>query len=80
MPSLTIKGVPHELLDRLRQRAEQHRRSLNGEVLHLLEHSVSSTPLPPLARLSRIHRLQQRAPVPPLTDETVQKAIDENRP
>lgn len=41
MASLTLKGVPDELLAQLKLEAAEHRRSLNGEVLHRLEHSVS---------------------------------------
>jgi hypothetical protein len=41
MPSLTIKGIPEDLLAKLRHRATAHRRSLNSEVLVCLEHSLS---------------------------------------
>lgn len=41
MASLTLKGVPDDLLTRLKREAAEHRRSLNGEVLHRLEHSVA---------------------------------------
>lgn len=37
MPSVTLKNIPHDLLDRLRKRAAGERRSLNQEVIHLLE-------------------------------------------
>lgn len=39
MPSITIKNVPEDLLERLRQRAKEHRRSLQAEVLTILEQS-----------------------------------------
>lgn len=42
MASLTLKGVPDELLAQLKREAAEHRRSLNGEVLHRLEHSVAA--------------------------------------
>lgn len=41
MASLTLKGIPDDLLARLKREAAEHRRSLNGEVLHRLEHSVA---------------------------------------
>lgn len=41
MASLTLKGVPEGLLARLKRDAAEHRRSLNGEVLHRLEKSLS---------------------------------------
>lgn len=40
MPSLTIKGIPDELFARLRNRADQHRRSMNSEIIVLLEEAL----------------------------------------
>ena len=45
MPSLTIKNIPEEVLDRLRERARQHRRSLQGELLIILEEAITPRPL-----------------------------------
>lgn len=42
MATLTLKGVPDELLAQLKREAAEHRRSLNGEVLHRLERSVAA--------------------------------------
>lgn len=49
MTSVTIKGVPEELLARLKHEAAGHRRSLNGEVLYRLEQSIAA-PVPGGAR------------------------------
>jgi plasmid stability protein len=49
MASLTLKGIPDELLAQLKREAAEQRRSLNGEVLYRLERSVgdpSRRPLP----------------------------------
>ncbi len=45
MASLNVKGVPEDLLERLKREAAEHRRSLNGEVLYRLEQSVAD-PVP----------------------------------
>jgi plasmid stability protein len=37
MSSVTIKNIPDELMARLRQQAAEDRRSLNKEVIHLVE-------------------------------------------
>ncbi len=37
MPSLTLKGIPDRVMDRLRQRADDERRSLNQQAIRLLE-------------------------------------------
>ncbi len=80
MASLTIKGIPDELLDRLRHHAEQHRRSLNSEVLHLLEQSVSPRIIDPDSFLTRVRRLQERTCLPPLTEEILAQATQEDLP
>lgn len=48
--NLSIKGVPDELAERLRQRAARHHRSLQGELMALLEAAVDtpSTGAPPV--------------------------------
>lgn len=40
MPKITIRNVPSGLHKRLKQRAAQNRRSLNSEVLTVLEEAV----------------------------------------
>lgn len=80
MASLTIKGVPDSLLDVLRRRAEQHRRSLNSEVLQLLENAAAAKRVDPAAVLTRIHHLQERTSLPPLTDASLELVIEEGRP
>jgi plasmid stability protein len=40
MPNLTIRNVPEDLLKNLRKLSQRERRSLNSEVLVLLEKSV----------------------------------------
>jgi plasmid stability protein len=41
MPTLTIKGVPPELHEKLKKRAERHRRSMNSELLTILERALT---------------------------------------
>jgi hypothetical protein len=79
MPSLTIKGISDALLEELRRSAVRHRRSLNSEALEILERSVAPSPIDPEAFLGRIGRLQDRAPLPPLTDALLEEAIGEGR-
>jgi antitoxin FitA len=81
MASLTIKGIPDDLLERLREVAAENRRSLNSEVIYRLERSVEPTrAVDPEVFLARVRALNAQAPVPPLTDEFLQRAIDEGRP
>lgn len=45
MPNLTLKNVPVTLHKRLKARAESNRRSLNGEILALLEAQLEAPAL-----------------------------------
>lgn len=40
--NLSIKNVPDDVAERLRERAERNRRSLQGELLTILEEAVKS--------------------------------------
>ena len=80
MVNLTIKGIPDALLERLKQSAAEHRRSLNSEVLMRLERSLRSAPVDPEAFLVRLEALQRRVPLPPLTDELLEQARRGGRP
>jgi plasmid stability protein len=43
--SLSIKNVPDRVVQRLRARAERNRRSLQGELLDLVERAVDDVPV-----------------------------------
>jgi plasmid stability protein len=42
--SLSIKNVPDEIADALRERAARNHRSLQGELMHILESAVRPQP------------------------------------
>ena len=52
MPTLVIRDLSPEIHRLLKERAEQHRRSVNKEVITILEDSVtpSGQTLPPLTK------------------------------
>ena len=56
--NLSIKNVPDDIAERLRRRAARHHRSLQGELLSILEDSVSQekllSPDDLLAELKRV--------------------------
>ena len=56
--NLSIKKVPDTLANRLRQRAEQAHRSLQGELMAILEEAVFGLdPLTPSEALEEVRRL-----------------------
>lgn len=76
MPTLVIKNLPEPLHERLKAQAQLHHRSMNKEVIALIEQGILAPPsraqrrpLPPLVRLS----------TGPVTTEWIEAAIAEGR-
>lgn len=79
MPTLTIKGMPDPLYQRLKQRAAEHRRSLNSEILVALEQSIAATSPDTQALLAGADALRTALRVPPLTDAGLRAAKSRGR-
>lgn len=47
MPNLSIKDVPETWAQALRERAARNHRSLQGELMALIQRAVETDPLPP---------------------------------
>jgi plasmid stability protein len=61
--NLSIKTVPDDIVKRLRSRAEQHHRSLQGELMAILEEAVRpSSPLSADEVLTAVRRLGLSTP------------------
>ncbi len=80
MPALMIRGIPEPLYERLKGRAKHNHRSLNGEVLHLLERSLGGQRLEPDELLARIDGLWEDRHVLPLSDDLLAEAKGAGRP
>ena len=81
MASLTVRGIPDELLERMRRSAELHRRSLNSEAIAAFESAAAPTPFDPQEMLARVRALHaQIGSVRTLTPEELEEAINEGRP
>lgn len=60
--SLSIKDVPDDLARALRQRAEQNHRSIQGELMHILETAVRPRPFRAKELAQRIKELGFSSP------------------
>jgi antitoxin FitA len=56
MPDILVRGVPEDTLDALKQRAKVHRRSLQQEVLSILEASAQASRAPEPAKVAEAIR------------------------
>jgi antitoxin FitA len=60
--SLSIKNVSEDLAQAVRERAARHHRSLQGELLHILETAVRPQPFQAGALWRQIHALGLTTP------------------
>ena len=61
--NLSIKNAPDAVVQRLRERAERHHRSLQGELMAIIEAAVRDEgPARPAAILAEVRRLEIRTP------------------
>ena len=60
MPTLTLKGLPEELHERLKEQAARHRRSMNSEALTILEQALMPTRRSAEEAIARAEALNRR--------------------
>ena len=80
MATLTVKNIPQPVVDKLKQQAMLHRRSLNLEVIACLEAAVESNPVDSEALLARIRALRVRPSRVRLTDRLLTQLKAAGRP
>jgi plasmid stability protein len=74
MPTLTIKGLPDPIYERLKAQANAHRRSLNGEIIVCLERAVSANRLDPVAWLAEARAFREGVTMVPMTERELRDA------
>ena len=69
MHTITVKNIPSELYDRLKQSARANRRSINSEVSVCIERAVGSPRIDPEAVIARARELRETTAAYQITDE-----------
>lgn len=78
MPTITVRDVPDHVHQQLKRRAEDNRRSLNQEVLRVLEEAVSNTTESDRRAARQACRAEQeRTPSWPIDSSELKRAMRE---
>ena len=80
MATLTVKNIPDDLYEKLKQRAKARNRSVNREIIVCIQEALESRRVDPESFLARIKTLHRRIPTPPLTDRMLRRTKTEGRP
>jgi plasmid stability protein len=79
MPSITVKNIPNDIYDKVREQAEAHHRSINSEIIACLERVVSSQKVSSDEILYQARRLRNKAKGS-LSSGDIDDAIQSGRP
>lgn len=79
MPSITVKNIPDEIYDKVREQAKDHHRSINSEIIACLEQTVQAKSISPNDILQEARRLRKKAKGS-LSSQEIEAAINTGRP
>ena len=80
MPTnITVRDIPDEVYEKIKQQADLHHRSINSEVIVYLKKIVKSHRRDPRQIIARAKKLKQKA-TGSLSIDKIQEAIDQDRP
>lgn len=60
MPTITVKNIPPDLYERLKQCAKANRRSINSEIIVCIEQAVGGRKAQPEDVLGRARKLREK--------------------
>ena len=81
MPTnITLKGIPDDVYQRLKQSAEANHRSVNSEVIVCLESQLLSKRAPASEHLAAIRAIRSRLPKLGFKHEDIDRFKREGRP
>jgi plasmid stability protein len=80
MPTITIKNIPEDLYERLKEAARTHRRSINSEVIVCIEKAVGTRKRDVDEVLSRAEALREKTAQYSITEKEIDEAKTDGRP
>ena len=79
MGTITVKNVPKEIYERIKVQAVANHRSINGEILSILEQAVCLPPIDVEATLERARKVRELTAKYTITADEIEKMINEGR-
>jgi len=74
MTTFTLKGIPDDLYERLKRRAAENRRSINGEMLVCLEEVLIGRRENQVEMLAKVDAVRERLRMRPYTQAALNAA------
>jgi len=74
MPTITVKKIPLEIYDKLKQSAKTSHRSINSEIIACIEKAVLGRPINPDVLLANARKLRGKTSGHPISDGELTRA------
>jgi antitoxin FitA len=79
MPAITLKNIPDNLYNKIKESALRNYRSINSEIIFRLERQLSPAQINATEFLQKIETINKHLKLPKLTDSFLSEAKDEGR-
>ncbi len=79
MTTITIKNLPTMIYERLKIQAQNNRRSINNEIIFMLEQALTIPPIDVNATLERTRKLRELTADYVISADEIEKMINEGR-
>jgi plasmid stability protein len=79
MPSITLKHIPEPVYEAVKKRAHVHHRSINGEIIYILEQHTTPIAVPPEEIIQRARGLRRITADSPISEQEIQEAKEFGR-
>ncbi|MBD3415056.1 MAG: Arc family DNA-binding protein [Candidatus Aminicenantes bacterium] len=79
MATLTIKNIPEDVYERLKRRAKVRRRSINQEVIAVIERALETPPIDVDAALKRTRKIRELTAQYRIRDDELEQWKNEGR-
>ena len=80
MVAITVKNIPEPLYARVKERAKANHRSINNELITIIEQSVMLQPIDLAETLERTRRIRELTAHYVITDDELTRLKNEGRP
>lgn len=80
MPTITVKNIPEATYNILKQLAAEHHRSINSEIIYLIEKATRSKKVDPKDHLLMAQKVRKKTKEYTLSDMEISTFKNEGRP
>ena len=79
MATITLKNIPDDLYQKIKHKAQQHRRSINNEIIFCLEQALKAQPVAVDVLLAKAGAVREKTGAY-LTEDELKKLKESGRP